>query len=67
MRETRARERNLKTNLSLQCERLRFSRIPGLGRSPGERNGYPPQYCGLENSMDYTVHGDLKESDTTEH
>ena len=26
--------------------------IPGLGRSPGERNNYPLQYSGLENSMD---------------
>ena len=26
--------------------------IPGLGRSPGERNGYLLQYSGLENSMD---------------
>ena len=26
--------------------------LPGLGRSPGERNGYPLQYSGLENSMD---------------
>ena len=26
--------------------------IPGLGRSPEERNGYPLQYSGLENSMD---------------
>ena len=33
--------------------------IPGLGRSPGERKGYPLQYSGLENSID-------KESDTTE-
>ena len=30
--------------------------IPGLGRSPGEGKGYPLQYSGLENSMDYTVH-----------
>ena len=30
--------------------------IPGLGRSPGERNGYPLQYSGLENSMDCIVH-----------
>ena len=30
---------------------------PGLGRSPGEGNGYPLQYSGLENSMDYTVCG----------
>ena len=34
--------------------------IPGLGRSPGEGNGYPLQYSGLENSMDYTVHGVAK-------
>ena len=34
--------------------------IPGLGRSPGEGNGYPLQYSGLENSMDYTVHGVTK-------
>jgi len=26
--------------------------IPGLGRSPGEGNGYPLQYSGLESSMD---------------
>ena len=25
---------------------------PGLGRSPGEGNGYPLQYSFLENSMD---------------
>ena len=30
--------------------------IPGLGRSPGEGKGYPPQYSGLENSMDCIVH-----------
>ena len=34
--------------------------IPGLGRSPGERNGYPLQYSGLENSTDYIVHGVAK-------
>ena len=34
--------------------------IPGLGRSPGERKGYPLQYSGLENSMDYIVHGVTK-------
>ena len=28
--------------------------IPGLGRSPGERKGYPLHYSGLENSMDMT-------------
>ena len=26
--------------------------IPGLGRSPGEGNGNPPQYSWLENPMD---------------
>ena len=31
--------------------------IPGLGRSPGEGKGYPLQYSGLENAMDYTVLG----------
>ena len=30
--------------------------IPGLGRSLGEGKGYPLQYSGLENSMDYLVH-----------
>ena len=34
--------------------------IPGLGRSPGEGNGYPLQYSGPENSMGYTVHGVAK-------
>ena len=31
--------------------------IPGLGRFLGEGNSYPPQYFGLENSMDCIVHG----------
>ena len=34
--------------------------IPGLGRYLGEGKGYPFQYSGLENSMDYTVHGVTK-------
>ena len=39
--------------------------IPGLGRSPGEGNSYPPYYFALENSMDRevwyaTVHGAAK-------
>ena len=34
--------------------------IPVLGRSPGEGKGYPFQYAGLENSMDYIVHGVAK-------
>ena len=29
--------------------------IPGLGRSPGERNGNPLQYSCLENPMDRAV------------
>ena len=29
--------------------------VPGLERSPGEGNGYPLQYTGLENSMDSRV------------
>ena len=50
--------------------------ISGSGRSPGEGNGNPLQYCRLENSMDggawwaryATVHGSWggKELDTTE-
>ena len=38
---------------------------PGLGRSYGEGKGYPLQYSGLENSMDYNPWG-RKESDMTE-
>ena len=34
--------------------------IPGSGRSPGEGKGYALQYSGLENSMDYIVHGFTK-------
>ena len=39
--------------------------VPGLGRSPVEGNGYPVQYCCLENSLNgetrwATVHGDVK-------
>ena len=34
--------------------------IPGLGKSPGEGKCHPLQYSGLENSMDFTVHGVTK-------
>ena len=34
--------------------------IPGLGRSPGERKGYPLQCSGPENSMNCIVHGVAK-------
>ena len=42
------------------CNAGDLGSIPGLGRSPGEGKGYPLQYSGLENSMDYTVHGVTK-------
>ena len=42
------------------CNAGDLSSIPGLGRSPGEGKGYPLQYSGLENSMDYIVHGVAK-------
>ena len=32
----------------------------GWEDSPGKRKGYPLQYSGLKNSMDYTVHGVTK-------
>ena len=41
------------------CNARDLGSIPGLGRSPGEENGYPLQYSGLDNSMDYTVYADL--------
>ena len=42
--------------------------IPGSGRSPGEGNGNPLQYSGLENFTDreawrVTVHGVMKDLD----
>ena len=45
--------------------RVGLGSIPGLGRSPGEGNGYPLQYSGLENSRDCIVHG-VAELDMTE-
>ena len=38
------------------CSAGDLGSIPGLGRSPGERKGYPLQYFGMENSMDSIVH-----------
>ena len=46
------------------CKAGGLGSIPGLGRSPGEGNGYPIQYSGLENSMDCPW--GYKELDTTE-
>ena len=34
--------------------------ISGLGRSPEEGTSYALQYSGLDNSMDYIVHGVAK-------
>ena len=34
------------------CNEGVLGSIPGLGKSPGGRNGNPLQYSGLENSMD---------------
>ena len=42
------------------CNAGDLGSIPGLGRSPREGKGYPLQYSGLENSMDYRVHGVTK-------
>ena len=46
------------------CNEGDLGLIPGLGRSPREGKGYPLQYSGLENSMDYTW--GCKELDMTE-
>ena len=42
------------------CNAEDLGLIPGLGRAPGEGNGYLLQYSGLENSMDSIVHGVAK-------
>ena len=52
------------------CNARDLGSVPGLGRSPGEGNGYLFQYSCLENPMDRgawqtTVHGVIEESDTT--
>ena len=39
------------------CNAKDLGSIPGLERSPGEEKGYPLLYSGLENSVDYAVHG----------
>ena len=38
------------------CNAEDLSSIPGLGRSPGKKNGYSLQYSGLDNSTDCIVH-----------
>ena len=42
------------------CTEGDLGSIPGLGRPRGEGKGYPLQYSGLENSIDYIVHGVAK-------
>ena len=42
------------------CNEGDLGSIPGLGRFPGESNGYLLQYSGLENSMDWIVHEIMK-------
>ena len=44
------------------CNARDLRLIPGLGRSPGKGKGYPLEYSGLENSMDYSPWG-CRESD----
>ena len=47
------------------CNAGDLGSILGLGRSSGEGKGYPLQYSGLENSMNYIIHRVTK-SQTTE-
>ena len=42
------------------CNVADLGSIPRLGRSPGEGEGYSLQFSGLENSMEYIVHGVTK-------
>ena len=42
------------------CNEGDLGSIPGLGRSPGERKGYPLPYSGLENSIYCIDHGVAK-------
>ena len=39
------------------CNAGDLGSVPGLGRSPGEGNGYPLQYSCWENSMNRGVWG----------
>ena len=48
------------------CNAGDLGSIPGMGRSPGEENGYPLQSSDLENSMDCIEFHGLKELETTE-
>ena len=41
------------------CNAKDLGLTPGLGRSPGEENGYPLWYSGLENSMNRGASQDI--------
>ena len=49
------------------CNEGDLGSIPGLARCTGEGKVYPLQYSGLENSMDYTVHGVAKSQTRLSH
>ena len=57
-------------NKESACNAGNLGSIPGLGRSPGEGNGYTCQYSCLENSVERRLVGyspwGQKELDTTE-
>ena len=48
------------------CNMGDLGSVPGFGRYPGERKGYPLQYSDLENSMDCIVHGVAKSQTQSE-
>ena len=48
------------------CSAGDLGSVSELGRPPGEGNGNPLQYSGLENSMDCVVHGVEKSQTRTE-
>ena len=54
------------------CDAGDLGSVPGLGRSPGEGNGYPLQYSCLDNPIDRgawwaTIHGVMKSWMTERH
>ena len=53
-------DNNFWASLVAQLVKSNLVSSPVLGRSPGEDNGYPLHYSGLENCMDYIAHGVAK-------
>ena len=52
---------SLVTQLVKNLPAMRETRVPSVDlEDHREGNGYPLQYSGLENSLDYTVHGVAK-------